>query len=318
MKRVAIIGAGMAGLAAAQRLGRHGFDVTLFEKIRGLGGRMATRRVGDLQFDHGAQYFTAKGLRFSETVETWRSHGHVAEWFGGGFVGSPEMSAPARAMAQDHSVVAGCHVGAIKKDGLGWSIYAEDGLVETPKNGSYSAVVLAVPGPQAAPLAASAGVDLPALAVVRYAPCWALILGFSAPISLTEDWTRPQDDAIGWFARNGSKPGRKSDTETIVVHATPEWSRKHLEWSPAAVVGELAARWQFLTGVHEQPCFSAAHRWRYALVEETAGVPFLWDDDLGLGACGDWCLGPKVEAAFDSGLAVAESILQTQGADLVV
>ena len=64
---------------------------------------------------------------------------------------------------------------------MGWSVHAAGGLVETPGNGRFSAVILAVPAPQAVPLAASSGVALPELETVRYASCWALMLGFSPP-----------------------------------------------------------------------------------------------------------------------------------------
>jgi renalase len=97
LRRVAVIGAGIAGLAAAQRLKRSGAVVTLFEKSREVGGRMATRRIDDLQFDHGAQYFTATGDGFDALVEQWRTAGHVTEWFDGAFVGTPRITAPARA-----------------------------------------------------------------------------------------------------------------------------------------------------------------------------------------------------------------------------
>jgi phytoene dehydrogenase-like protein len=100
----------MAGLAAAQFLTRSGFYIRLFEKNRGLGGRMATRRVNDLQFDHGAQYFTATSARFRSIVAQWREAGHAAEWFDGAFVGTPGMTAPARALAEGLPVIFGSTV----------------------------------------------------------------------------------------------------------------------------------------------------------------------------------------------------------------
>jgi renalase len=308
-KAIAIIGAGMAGLAAAQRLRQSGAAVTLFEKSRGLGGRMATRRVDDLQFDHGAQYFTAKGPRFQEAVAGWEASGDVAPWFGRSYVGTPGMTAPARAMAEGLAVAMECQVSAIGRDVGGWSVLDADGLVRARENGSYSAVILAVPAPQAAPLATSAGIVFPELEHARYAPCCALMLAFAKPLHLPADRIKPEDSAIGWTARNASKPGRTQGHETIVVHATPQWSREHLEDSHEEIARELLARFQALTGQTAAPTFVAAHRWRYALVEEPAGTPFLWDAASRLGACGDWCLGPRVEAAFDSGEALADAIL---------
>ena len=58
--KIAIIGSGIAGLSAARELRQNGVDVYLYEKSRGVGGRMSTRYAGDWEFDHGAQYFTAQ------------------------------------------------------------------------------------------------------------------------------------------------------------------------------------------------------------------------------------------------------------------
>jgi len=293
---VAIVGAGIAGLAAARRLREVGVDCVVFEKSRGLGGRMATRRDGDLQFDHGAQYFTARGARFRALVDAWQAAGAAAEWFDGGFVGVPGMSGPARAMADGVEVAGGTRVSGLRRDADGWRVLDAEGA----RDGAFAAVLLAVPAPQAVPLAASAGVTFPALEAVRYAPCWALMLTFDGPSGLAEDHRRFESGAIAWIARNGSKPGRDAAPETVVVHASPDWSRAHLETSTedaaAALIAELPG-----VGVTPAPVHAVAHRWRYAMIERAAEEPCLWDAAAGIGACGDWCLGPRVEAAFDSG-----------------
>lgn len=308
-RQIAIIGAGMAGLAAAHRFRDAGHAVTLFDKSRGLGGRMATRRAGALQFDHGAQYFTARGERFRALVEGWLADGQVGDWDNGHYVGTPGMSAPARAMAAGCTIVAGSQVAALHRGDAGWSIHDADGAVATPGNGSFAATILAMPAPQAIPLAASAGLAWSPMQQASYAPCWALMLAFEAALGLPSDRMRPEHAAIGWIARDSSKPGRSRETETIVVHATPDWSRANLEDSPAEIAPRLLAAFRDLTGIAAQPSFIAAHRWRYALVEQTAGQPFLWDEATNLGACGDWCLGPRVEAAFESGDALAQEVM---------
>jgi renalase len=317
-KHVAIIGAGIAGLAAAHRLWQSGPQVTLFEKSRGVGGRMATRRINELHFDHGAQYFTANGSRFRAMAEQWKAEGHADEWFDGAFVGLPGMTAPARALAAGHAIVSGCQIARVQHEDRGWSVHTVDGSVETPGNGYFTAIILAVPAPQAVALAASAGVSLPELEMVRYTPCWALMLAFSESLGLAADRIRPHDYVIDWIARNSSKPGRPGDRETVVVHAGADWSRQHLELSPDAAAGEIAARFRDITGIDATPSFSAAHRWRYALVERSAGAKFLWNAGERLSACGDGCLGPHVEAAFDSGEALADAVMQTLEVDVVV
>jgi len=304
-------------LVAARRLKRSGADVTLFEKSRGVGGRMATRRIDDLQFDHGAQYFTATGDAFNALVEQWRTAGQVAEWFDGAFVGTPRMTAPTRALAEGHQIVGGCQVTLLQRDSDGWSVHSADGLIETPGNGAFCAVILAVPAPQAVPLIAAAGAHLPGLQAVRYAPCWALMLAFAEPLGARADRIQPHDDVIAWIVRDSGKPGRP-DVETFVIHASPEWSRAHLEWPADAVASAMLARFRGIVGVSADPSFFAAHRWRYALVEQAAGSAFLWDGRARIGACGDWCLGPRVEAAFESGDALGDAVVQDLETGLVV
>ncbi len=309
MRTVAIIGAGMAGLTAASRLHARGFGVTLFDKSRGFGGRMATRRAGDFQFDHGAQYFTARGADFFRQVTTWQEQGLVAEWCPGSYVGTPGMTAPARAMAEGFTCITGADVSDLERGPKGWRVEDENGLIAAPGNGSYDALISAIPAPQAIPLARSAGIDMPELAQARYAPCIALMLAFEPETRGGEDWLRPDDSTIAWIARNASKPGRPNNAQTWVVHARPDWSRLHLNDDPQALIEPLLAHFRALTGIHAEPLYATAHRWRYALVEEAVGQPCLFDRTQLFGACGDWCLGARVEAAFDSGAAMADALV---------
>jgi predicted NAD/FAD-dependent oxidoreductase len=299
----------MAGLAAAERLRAAGVGCVLFEKSRGFGGRMATRRTGPFQWDHGAQYFSARGPAFLAQAEHWRDAGLVAEWSPGAFVGAPSMTAPARAMAANHICVTSAQVTGLTRSARGWSVFGEAGLVDAPGNGGYAAVLLAVPAPQAVPLAQSAGVVLPGLAEAAYDPCIALLLAFARQgQGQCEDWTKPEDSTVAWIARNSSKPDRPGQAQMWIVHARPEWSREHLEDPPEIWRGALLARFVAITGVYGEPQQIAAHRWRYALVSQAVGRPCLFDETATLGACGDWCLGPRVEAAFDSGCALADTL----------
>jgi renalase len=308
-QQIAIIGAGIAGLAAARKLRAAGLACTLFDKSRGLGGRMATRRTGEWHFDHGAQYVTARGPRFRALIEEWRAAGQAAEWFDGAFVGLPGMSAPTRGLADGAVLVGGCAGTGLERDGAGWTVLTAQGPADTAANGRFAAVILALPAPQLLPLAASAHVAFAELAAVRYAPCWTLMLGFAAPLALRQDRLRPDDGVIAWIARNSAKPGRPPGKETVVVQATAAWSRDHLEAAPDAIAAVLLPRFLLASGLRVAPDHLAAHRWRYALVEQAAGRPCLWDAPSRLAACGDWCLGPRVEAAFDSGEAAADAVL---------
>ena len=78
--RICVVGAGMSGLTAARVLSHQGHDVVVVDKARGPGGRMSTRRIDDLRFDHGAQYFTARDPHFSRHVTAWLNRGLVCAW----------------------------------------------------------------------------------------------------------------------------------------------------------------------------------------------------------------------------------------------
>ncbi|WP_306119046.1 MULTISPECIES: FAD-dependent oxidoreductase [unclassified Roseitalea] len=307
--RVAVIGAGMAGLAAARRLRQAGVACTVFEKSRGVSGRMATRRADGSTFDHGAQYFTVRGPRFAALVRELEAAGAVAQWFEGGFVGQPTMSAVGKALAGSTPVVTERRVTGLNRHPSGWSLRFDSGPSQRPGGDSFDAVVLAVPAPQAGDLLQGAGIGVAGLSEVTYAPCWALMLAFDEPPDLGADRLTCDDGPIAWVAREASKPGRRPDAGTCIVHAAPDWSRVHLEWRAEAVAEALHAAFSARFGVSRQPRFIAAHRWRHARVERPFGAPCHWDRAAGIGLCGDWCIGARVEAAFDSGEAVATALI---------
>ncbi len=315
---VAIIGAGVAGLAAARLLTASGVACTLFDKSRGLGGRLATRRVGALEFDHGAQFFTARGARFAALVEAWRSAGLAAEWFDGAFVGVPRMTAVAHALAEPHTVMTSRHVSRLERGGAGWTVHDDGGPIQTPFNGRFAAVILALPAPQAGPLAATAGVTFDALGEAVYAPCWTLMLAFDRTIDLPGLPLRPDGGPAAWIAGAAAKPGRDPRSGTVVLQASGAWSRHHLEQPADTVVRDLTEAFAAATGIGAAPTFAAAHRWRYALVESAVGRPCLWNPGERIGACGDWALGPRVECAFDSGEALARAVLVSLEVEHVV
>ena len=297
---IAIVGAGMSGLAAARRLRANGHTCRIFEKSRGVGGRLATRRAGDLRFDHGAQFFTARGNAFRKAVADWTSEGIVSPWFDDNFVGVPAIGAPVRSLANQFDVQLETQITALQSVEGGWRLLDAQGRVHDAGHRAFSAVILALPAPQILPLAQTAGVAMPGLDDVRYAPCWTLMAAFEEPLSGPDHHASPEG-ALSWLARNSSKPGRDPSPETWVIHASPAWSRAHLELSPDEVTPLLWELARAVLDTDATPGFMAAHRWRYARVEQTAPNPFLWNADARIGACGDWGLGPRVEAAFDSG-----------------
>lgn len=303
--KIGIIGAGLAGLSAADGLARAGHQVALFDKARGPGGRMSTRRVETAQgmafFDHGAQYFTARDAEFSAEVARWEAAGAAARWPAAGedaWVGTPGMNGIVKALAAEHDVRWNCRIESIVRDDALWRLVHAEGL-ETA-----DAVIVAVPAEQVADLVAAHRGEWADLAqATRSQPCWTVMAAFDAPVALGADSLR-SIGAIGWAARNSAKPGRQGP-ESWVVQGSPDWSATHLEDDADAVIAHLLAELADAVGGGLPGVLAVqAHRWRYAL-SGAAGRTAMWDDGVRLGLCGDWLIGPRIENAWLSGRALA-------------
>lgn len=319
-RRIAIVGAGMAGLACASHLHRTGVAVTVFDKGRRPGGRLATRRAGSMRFDHGGQYATARDPAFRAALQeagplvaVWGDRPGDPWW-----VGVPGMSALAQALIETGigELQQARHVAFLHHGHEGWTVRHRDagqtppGLVSAEEgelSGPFDAVVLAIPSPQATSLLDGIGHPLATqAAAATMAPCWALMLAFPGAHP-GPDTQRRDTGPLDWIARDSSRPGRPALPECWVAHASPAWSRDHLEAEPAEVTALLRTAFAAATGIDAVPSYAAVHRWRYARTLAPLGEPCLAGTD-GLVACGDWCLGARVEAAFMSGCAAAKAL----------
>lgn len=323
---IAVIGAGIAGLSCATALQQAGFRVSVFDKGRGPGGRMSTRRGDGWQCDHGAQYFTARDPGFRAEVARWELAGVAAQWYPAvhrfdaddagsrcrateRFVGAPGMTAPAAWLASTLALHTGMAIGALHRDDAGWRL---EGLDAQPLAYRYRAVVLAVPAPQAEPLLRAVAPPQAALAgAAAMHGCWTMMLQYPAPLALDYDAAFVNRGPLRWVARDSAKP-RRSGAESWVLHASAEWSDAHLECDAASIAAQLLPAFAALGG--PAPQHWTAHRWRYASSTPGRADVCSWDAGLGVGMCGDWLNGGTVEAAWLSGRALARRIAAGLGA----
>ncbi len=324
---VAVVGGGVAGAAAARALDDAGHLVTVFDKARGPGGRLSTRRDGELAFDHGGQYFTVRDERFARTARAFWQEGVLAEWKGAVQVIGPITDQARRAIdSKDARVVAvpgmsallgrmlagantrfATKVECIVRDNGQWRLFGE----ADANLGAYDAVVLAVPAPQARALAEPVAPELAArVAAVRMEPCWTVMMRLGSPTGIAWPAAICTSGPLSWIANDSSKPQRpRSGGESWVLQASPEWSLTNLEATADDVLEALLAAFFDATAIERrEPLYAKAHRWRYARTSTPLGEDCAWDPAMRLAACGDWCLGARVEAAFLSGSAAAGRI----------
>jgi renalase len=329
MNKVAIIGAGIAGLSCARVLAEHGHNVQVFDKGRGPGGRMSTRRaataLGEASFDHGAQYFTARNSDFVREIDRLIGVGAVAPWTGtlvklakdgtnsplaneALYVGTPGMNEVIRGLAAGLSVAWSTRVEAIVARNGTWSLTSEIG----DDLGGFDKIVCAVPAEQVAPLIGEIAPLFGARGTsIRSLPCWTGMFAFDRPLCIPFDAIRFEDHAmLDFIAMNHSKPAR-TGPPSYVVQAHAEWSASHLEDSPETIAASLREALLAISDDAPNLIFEASHRWRYARVETSRGLGCLWDEGLNIGVCGDWLSGPRVEAAWLSGLQLGTKMTAT-------
>ena len=263
MARIAVVGAGLAGLVLAQALGQD-HEVVVFEKSRGVGGRMATRYAGAFEFDHGAQFFTARSDAFGSFLAPLEKRGVITPWHARfaeltrsqvgeirqwsdeypHYVGVPRMNAVGKWLARDIDVRTGTTVQALVKEGAGWRLRTD---TAGPPD-AFDWVVFTAPPAQTAALLPHGSSLLEDCDTINMTACFALLLGFSKSQALAWQATRVRDADISWMSANHSKPGRPPGF-SLVAHSTNAWADTHLEDRPEAVKAHLLSEVSAVAGI---------------------------------------------------------------------
>jgi renalase len=306
-EHTAVIGAGLAGLTCAQVLADAGQSVVVFDKGRGLGGRMASRRKDGWRFDHGAVALRPTDDAFAAFLATAHDMGHAEAWnAANGWTGVPGMNAVVKSLARGLEIVQSQRVTGLDKTDGGW-------IVKGPQHAEnliFNRVILAIPHPQAQEILA----PWPALSAqiekVQMQPCWTLMVGFDASLSTDLTYSNRCTDPISVIVRETAKPGRSLPGDGWVIQANADWTRSHLELDQSQIEALLlSAFFKEIACAPVAPAITMAHRWRYALTTTPLGQAYVMDASLGLAVCGDWCLGNNAEAAHDSGRSLAAAII---------
>jgi len=324
-----VVGAGISGLLAARELRTAGWRVTVLDKGRGVGGRMATRRVGDARFDHGAQFFTVREERFSALVDRWLAEGVVAEWTRGfadaegnanpdghpRYRGARGMTSIPKHLAENLDVRTGQRAVRVDRTTDGWTVACESGLTA-----SGAALLLTAPVPQSLELAESGNHELPEdarrqLQGVAYDPCLALMALLDGDSPVPEPGgVQIKGEPLDFIGDNATK--KTADKPALTIHAGPGWSRDHFEDDEGVVTRALLALAGEWLGIDLPAAATETSlaRWRYSWVTSSHKEDCLVAcADPPLVFCGDGFGRPKVEGAALSGLAAADRLLGRAG-----
>jgi hypothetical protein len=329
-KRIAIIGAGLSGLTLANRL-QESFDVVVFEKARGVGGRMSTRYSDPFFFDHGTQFFTARTKLFQNflkphldvgLVQEWKGKAITLEqnkkitdrlWFEPHYVASPSMNSLCKSMAEGLSIILNCEIAPLaQKESKGWEIISKDGA----SHGFFDLVISTAPPIQTARLFQTYLPPDTPLLQAKFLACYTMMFGFNRP------WDQPWiaakilDNPLEWVAVNSTKPGRRKDVTTLVIHSSNSWAEDHCDDALKAAEDFLRSQLQDLIPLNiDNPDYFSLHRWRYALNDkahdDASRTPPYYDPNLQLASVSDWGSRSRIEDVWLEANRLADTVITT-------
>ncbi|MBV2128837.1 NAD(P)/FAD-dependent oxidoreductase [Arsukibacterium indicum] len=339
---VAVVGAGMAGAAAASTLRAMGFSVEVFDKSRAVGGRMSSKRQEHGYLDLGAQYFTARTPLFKQQVEQWLATEVVTCWPAdcykyelgrltasadttSRFIGNPSMHTPVKALLAGQSVHLNCRISRLRfvssglqtqTEAAGWYLFDQ----HNNSFGPYQALILTLPPVQLQTLLATTFMPaepgysdihqlITQLQPQVLLPCWAVSLQLAAPIATAADAIFVKEGNLSWLARQNSKPGRVNKADNWLVHFSAQSTAVHLRAEPQELVALAKAEMELIFQQTFTVSNATTHRWLYAQINPAVSqIKPDYHAGLKLAFAGDWMLGGRVENAYLSGVAAAREV----------
>ncbi len=322
---VAIVGAGLSGLAAAAALRSAGKSFVIFDKGRAVGGRLATRRIGEAVFDHGAQFFTVRDRTFEQAVSGWESAGIVKLWSHGfpgpdsaDSDGHPRYFCPRGMTAIAKHLTASLPAQSILVDHKVHRMQRANDLwaIEVENSGAWHArsLIVTVPAPQAPALFVDPAISTSLQGIadrLSFDPCLALMVIVDAADAERcfppPAGRRFDGQVLSWGADNHGK-GISPVTGAVTLHASPSFSRQHYESSPEEVARTMLRAAGLHDGIAARIAADATKwqlkKWRYAIPAQPMSERF-FEFAPAARICGDAFGGPRIEGAWLSGTAAA-------------
>jgi renalase len=322
--KIAIIGAGISAITIAQNL-KAIASVSLFEKSRGVGGRMAFRRSGSYEYDHGAQFFTAKTKNFKNFIKPLIRENVIKRWdarfaeFKNNellreitwnseyphYVGVPGMNSISKFLSKELNIKLNTKVDKIVKNtNNSWQLFDE----KLKNLGEFDWVISTAPAIQSAEILPKYFKYHNDLLNRKMVGCFSLMLGFKKALPLSWDAALIRDADISWVSINSSKPHR-AKSFAMLIHSTNVWAEKHLSDDYQDVISFLNKETSRIIGYDTSHAdYIDLHAWRYANIEKQGKSDLFIDYENRLASCGDWLTQGRVECAFEAGFMMAKEI----------
>lgn len=320
-----VVGAGIAGLMAARELQRQGVSVTVLDKARGVGGRMATRRFGGGVFDHGTQYFAPSSPWFQTRITEWVHDGIAREWFrvrayeldprfisAARYCGCPTMTAVPKQIADGIEVHTSERVTRLERADGTWRVDTEGGSVFLARS-----CILTPPVPQTVELLDASDCEVGAddrvvLEQLEYEPCHAVLAVCDGTPKLPENGVLEFERGNLRRIMDNTRKGISPDMHSVTIHSMGDFSAAHIDDDPMEVGRSLLDEAQSIIEVPVRDF--QVHRWRYSQIIVPHGSPaLLLQEDPPLAVAGDAFGANGVEGAARSGMEAARRIMRTLG-----
>ncbi|MBU6339514.1 MAG: FAD-dependent oxidoreductase [Rickettsiales bacterium] len=313
---IAIIGAGISGITLANNL-KEIAQVKIFEKSRGVAGRMSTRYFEEFSFDHGAQCFTARTREFQSFLQNFIESGDVAPWLGKAInidgekistrfwfethlVACPNMNSLCKKMAKGLDIECEIEIAEVEKENNLWKLKSKNG----DYLGLFDLIISTAPPKQTKKLFGKY-FDFKEITMQ---PCFSLMIGFKE--KWQNDWifAKTKNNPIKSIAVNSSKPNRNSEVTSLVIQTKKSWSTQNVDLNPKEVEKILLDNFSKLTNInYTKAHYVSLHRWLYALINEERGEIF-FDQKNTLAATGDWVCDSRIEDVWIAANKLSEMI----------
>ncbi|UXH42447.1 FAD-dependent oxidoreductase [Rossellomorea vietnamensis] len=310
---VIIIGGGLSGIMAARTLMENGVEVLIVEKSRSVGGRLATRRIGEGKADHGAQFFTVRSPELQEDVEKWLEAGWVKRWFGTPYpryTSTAGMNALAKQLAGSIPVKLNTRVSSIR-DGRDGPLEVE---LENGERITANHCIVTAPAPQALQLLT--GIAPPEVSTISFAPCFVGMFTFDGPSSIPSPGHVDEGLPDGVERVVDHKKKGISSTVTVSVYMTGDWSKKHVDMEEDSIIAPIQKVAEGFLEKGSRVTGVQLKKWKYAEAEAVVRTPFVEMGHKGrIVLCGDAFLREndeagrtRFESAYLSGISAGKRV----------